>query len=80
MVSKQTAYATGPVGSFWINSRFRGLAATIERVRVDHHVEELLAHGADPLHFMSMFGVSTNPPARCAAAVAAVLSANLDLT
>ena len=34
------------------------MAASLERIRRDRQVDELLATGPDPLHFMAVFGSS----------------------
>ncbi|MEW2489689.1 hypothetical protein [Streptomyces sp. NPDC048411] len=35
----------------------RGQAATLERLRVDRHIEEAMVQGPDPLHFAEVFGL-----------------------
>jgi hypothetical protein len=44
----------------------RGLAATIERLRIDRQLEEALATGGDPLHIAAVFGVSEGTAIRYA--------------
>ncbi|MFI6394925.1 hypothetical protein [Nonomuraea sp. NPDC050540] len=45
------------VSALWGDKELRGRAATLERLRVDRQLEEALAHGADPLHLASVFGL-----------------------
>lgn len=78
LVSQQTAYEDGPVSPCWTKYRWSSLATTLDRIRQDRFVEELIATGPDPLHFMAVFGVSSNTATRYAEAVAAMLSTSMD--
>jgi hypothetical protein len=72
LVSKQTAYETGPVSATWPRDQFRGLPTTLDRIRMDRYLEELLTHGPDPLHCQAVFGASSATAVRYAAAAAAL--------
>lgn len=77
LVSRQTAYEDGPVSSSYIKSLFYDLGTSIERIRIDRQLEELLVHGPDPLHFAAMFGAGSNTSVRYARAAAALLGVDL---
>ncbi|MFE2999746.1 tyrosine recombinase XerC [Nocardia sp. NPDC059246] len=57
LISKETALRTGPVSTAFLPN-LRGLAATLERLRIDRELEEAITCGADPLHLSVMFGIS----------------------
>jgi hypothetical protein len=44
----------------------RGQGATLERLRVDRHLQEALACGPDPLHLAAMFGLDPKTAIRYA--------------
>ena len=48
---------TRAVSENWLTGSCRGLAATLERLRVDRQLEEALTCGADPLHLAAVFGI-----------------------
>ena len=48
---------TRAVSENWLAGSYRGLTATLERLRVDRQLEEALTHGADPLHLAAVFGI-----------------------
>ncbi|MCP2290797.1 hypothetical protein [Nocardia amikacinitolerans] len=65
LVSKESALRTGPVSATFLQN-LRGLTATLERLRIDRHLEEALACGADPLHLSVVFGLSDTTALRWA--------------
>ncbi|MEU9139999.1 hypothetical protein AB0D33_29270 [Streptomyces sp. NPDC048404] len=50
-----------------------GQDATLERLRVDGHLEEALIHGPDPLHLAEVFGLDEKSTTRYADAARALL-------
>jgi hypothetical protein len=57
MVNQHSANGTEPVStSYFAKTALKGKAATLERLRVDRHLQEALAVGPDPLHLASVFG------------------------
>jgi integrase len=78
LVSQQTAYEDGPISSYWIKKRWRGMTASLERIRRDRQVDELLATGPDPLHFMAVFGSSATTATLYADAVADMLTTTIE--
>ena len=50
------------------------MAASLERIRRDRQVDELLATGPDPLHFMAVFGSSATTATLYAVAVAVAVA------
>ncbi|WP_280255004.1 hypothetical protein [Nocardia wallacei] len=65
LISKETALRTGPVSATFLRN-LRGLAATLERLRVDRQLDEALASGGDPLHLAAVFGMETSTAIRWA--------------
>jgi hypothetical protein len=58
---------TGPVSTIdFAKTKLRGLAATLERLRVDRQLEEALADGPDPLHLAAVFGLDPKTAIRYA--------------
>ncbi|TWH65074.1 tyrosine-type recombinase/integrase [Micromonospora olivasterospora] len=53
--------------------RLKGLAATLERLRVDRQLEEALTHGPDPLHLAAVFGLDDKTAIRYANAARQIL-------
>ena len=49
-----------PVRENWLTAAFRGLDATLERLRVDWQFDEALTCGPDPLHLTAAFGLDDN--------------------
>ncbi len=47
----------GPVGKVWVSRAFRGLTATLERLRMDRQLDQVLARGPDPLHPANVCGL-----------------------
>ncbi|GAB3209124.1 hypothetical protein GCM10027294_22250 [Marinactinospora endophytica] len=62
IVNQQTAVEAGPVSKAWITSAFRGLNATLERLRTDRQLDEAFTRGPDPLHLAAVFGQPTPIP------------------
>lgn len=65
LVSKQSALRHGPVSTAFL-LKLRGLAATLERLRIDRQLEEAIACGADPRHLTAVFGINTTTAIRYA--------------
>lgn len=78
LVSRHTANETGPISSGRLGRLFRGMTATLGRLRVDRQLEELLAHGPDPLHLAAVFGVSEKTGIRYANAARQLLESDLE--
>lgn len=58
LINQISATGTGPVGTIdFAKKKLRGKAATLEHLRVDRQLQEALAHGPDPLHLASVFGL-----------------------
>ena len=51
----------------------RGQDATLERLRVDRQLEEVLTHGTDPLHLAEVFGLDEKTAMRYADSARALL-------
>jgi integrase len=66
IINQNTAMGTGPVATLWGKHELRGRAATLERLRVDRQLEEALAHGPDPLHLATVFGLDPKTAIRYA--------------
>lgn len=64
---------TGPVGKVWMTRAFRGLTATLERLRMDRQLDEALARGPDPLHLATVFGLDDKTAIRYASAARKIL-------
>lgn len=78
LLSRHTAKGTGPTSTSRLGGLFRGITATLGRIRIDRQLEELLAHGPDPLHFAVVFGVSEKTGIRYAAAARQLLQNQLE--
>ena len=78
IINQTTAAETGPVGRVWFTEAFRGLAATVERLRVDRQLDEALTHGPDPLHLASVFGLGTTTAIRYAEAASRLMQGNIE--
>jgi hypothetical protein len=57
---------TRAVSENWMTSTFRGLTATLERLRADRQLEEALTCGPDPLHLAVVFGLDDTTAIRYA--------------
>ena len=66
LINQQTATETGPASTFWAKTALRGHAATLERLRMDRQLEEVLTHGPDPLHLAAVFGLDPKTAIRYA--------------
>jgi integrase len=64
-VSRESAMRHGPVSHAWVLN-LRGLAGTIERLRIDRLLEEAIASAGDPLHLAEVFGISDTTAIRYA--------------
>ncbi|MFE1472139.1 hypothetical protein [Nocardiopsis dassonvillei] len=73
VISQQTAVETGPVGKVWMTRAFRGLTATLERLRMDRQLDEVLDRGPDPLHLATVFGLDDKTAIRYATAAQQLL-------
>jgi hypothetical protein len=60
LITQQTAVETGPASRGWHKRIMRPLGITLEQLRHDRLLDELRAHGPDPLHFQAVFGCSTS--------------------
>jgi len=52
LITQHTANETGPIGRALFGEVFFGLAASLDRLRIDRQLEEAHTHGADPLHLL----------------------------
>jgi hypothetical protein len=67
LVNQMSANGTGPVSTIYFGKTgLRGMAATLERLRVDRQLQEALACGPDPLHLAAMFGLDPKTAIRYA--------------
>jgi hypothetical protein len=57
LISVASALGTAPVSQPWVDRELRGLPATLDRIRMDRHLEEALVHGSDPLHIAEVFDI-----------------------
>lgn len=58
LISQQTAVEMGEVSSTWHKIHMKSLGITLTELRHDRLLDELTAHGPDPLHFQAVFGCS----------------------
>jgi len=68
ITSNQTAMSTRPVSQDWLTAAFRGLDATLERLRADRQLDEALTCGPDPLHPAAVSGLDDTTAIRYATA------------
>ena len=73
IINNQTAMSTRPVSENWLTTAFRGLDATLERLRVDRQLDEALTCGSDPLHLAAVFGLDDTTAIRYATAARQLL-------
>ena len=67
LVNQMSANGTGSVSTiYFAKAGLRGRAATLERLRIDRQLQEALAHGPDPLHLATMFGLDPKTAIRYA--------------
>lgn len=77
LVNRETALGHGPVSHTWVLN-LRGLAGTVERLRIDRKIEEAMTTGADPLHLAALFGISDTTAVRWALNARALLQGSQD--
>lgn len=58
IVSTSSAVSAKPVSATFLSSLFRPSGVTLDRLRMDRHLEEALTYGPDPLHLQRLFGIS----------------------
>ena len=73
IINQQTAMSTRPVSENWLTTAFRGLDATLERLRIDRQLDEALTSGPDPLHLAAVFGLDDTTAIRYATAARQLL-------
>ena len=73
IINQQTAMSTRPVSENWLTAAFRGLDATLERLRVDRQLDEALTAGPGPLHLAAVFGLDDTTAIRYATAARQLL-------
>jgi integrase len=73
IINNQTAMSTHPVSENWLTEAFRGLDATLERLRIDRQLDEALTCGPDPLHLAAVFGLDDTTAIRYATAARQLL-------
>jgi integrase len=78
LISKESALHLGPVSHPWINRILRGLPATLERLRVDRHLDEAIISGGDPLHLAEIFGMDETTAIRYADAARQLLASSVE--
>jgi site-specific recombinase XerD len=64
LITQQTAHETGPVSGYWVKKPFTNATATLERLREDRLLDEVLDAGPDPLHLTAVFGLSASAAER----------------
>jgi len=79
MISKESALRHGPVSHTFVLN-LRGLPATVERLRIDRQLEEVLAVGFDPPHLATVFGIAEATAVRYAANARRLLAGPHDAT
>ncbi|MFB9830727.1 hypothetical protein [Actinoallomurus acaciae] len=78
LVNQMSAHGTGPVSTIYFAKKLCGRAATLERLRVDRQLEEALAHGPDPLHLASVFGLDPKTAIRYAENARVLLATSIE--
>ncbi|MFF4259765.1 hypothetical protein ACFY1L_52325 [Streptomyces sp. NPDC001663] len=73
LINNQTATKTSRASHHWISAAMRGQDATLERLRVDRQLEEVLTHGPDPFHLAEVFGLDEKTAMRSADSARALL-------
>lgn len=79
-VTRVTSHEIGPVSDYWCHTQFAGLSASLEKMRIDRHLEEALAGGGDPARLAAVFGVSEFTAIRYAKAARMLLEGPLETT
>lgn len=77
-ISRETALQLGPVSHHWLTRILRGMPATLERLRIDRHLDEAIISGADPLHLTEVFGIGQNTALRYAHAARQLLQGSIE--
>ncbi|WP_159030573.1 integrase [Streptomyces sp. CB01201] len=78
LITQKPAVELGPAGKLWTTQATRNLTATLERLRVDRQLEEVLIHGADPLHLALVFGIDEKTAVRYADSARQLLQAEIE--
>ncbi len=73
IINQQTAMSTRPVSENWLTEAFRGLDATLERLRIDRQLDEAITSGPDPLHLAAVFSLDDTTAIRYATAARQIL-------
>ena len=73
IINQQTAMSTRPVSENWLTTAFRGLDATLERLRMDRQLDEAITSGPDPLHLAAVSGIDDTTAIRYATAARQLL-------
>ncbi|MFC5198257.1 hypothetical protein [Streptomyces kaempferi] len=79
LINNQTATKTSRASNHWISAPMRGQTATLERLRVDRHLEEAIIQGPDPLHLAEVFGLDEKTAMRYADSARALLEQAAEL-
>lgn len=58
LISRQTANGTSPVNAYFLERQLTLRGVSLDRVRADRVLGEVLATGADPLHLTTIFDLS----------------------
>jgi hypothetical protein len=74
IVNQQTAMETEPISANHMTDTFRGMTATLERLRMHRQLDEALALGPDPLHLAAVFGIDPKTAIRYAEHAQALLT------
>jgi len=78
LVSSQSALRLGPISRIGLARHLLRLPATLERLRVDRHLDEAIASNADPLHLTEVFGVSESTAIRYTNAARQLLATTIE--
>jgi len=73
IINQQTTMSTKAVSENWLTGPYRTLTATLERLRMDRHLEEALTHPGDPKHLAAVFAMNDTTAIRYAALAQALL-------
>jgi len=73
IVTDASALTGRPVSDTWLQSLFQPTGITLDRLRIDRHLEEALTYGPDPLHLARVFGISPATAMRYTAAAKQLL-------
>ncbi|MDT8913468.1 hypothetical protein [Amycolatopsis sp. PS_44_ISF1] len=78
LINVRTAATPAKVGHAWLSKVFRGLPATLERLRMDRHLDEAIAYRADPRHLTAVFDIDEKTALRYANSARQLLSTALE--